>query len=642
MFTIVVPFYNGHKYIERLLDSIPEDIPVIIVDDLSETPLQPLARKNVRQFRLNRKGYFAGAVSAGWSQCNTDVLVLNQDIYFKDDRWLRLIEETKEDFFGERIKGDRDDWGDVGYVHGTFMYVRRQVIEQVGDLDHELYPLWGCTADYQRRVARAGYSVKSIKKIPGFIHTRKNGIGDSIRSTLENEGTNRFLMVPPEISIIIPVHGYKYAQYLPDAINSLIGGNTVLGYHPGQTFTSFEVIIIDDGSPEQETRDLIADLVGDGNKGIRAFRSNRNPIGEDGRYKGKPTALNAGIKMAKGNYITVLDADDMMEPERLRVLWDAAEANPHSIIYDDICLFMNGMRGEELPMREYDFDELLFKNSMHIGIFYHRSAWVEAGGYSNNMKYGREDWCFNVAAGEKGWCGIHIKKPLYLYRREGQNRTLTNTDRKWHQRFLMSLQEIYPHLYKGERPMGCCGKSNQTNLKAGKKMLKFSLKGSAPGEDGMTALVYQGTRVAGWTEYGYSTGNRYRVSPKQPFYVDNRDLYSDNRRQVGLLEKTEGPQRIMFKIYNEPAPIVEEPVKTEAKLTVTEVVSVQETEVKEVEENELDLDRILKTITYLRRWLRKKEYTESDLRQILAHELGNKNRVGAVKMIEEEINGQVK
>ena len=31
--TAVIPFFNGHRYIERLLKSLPEDLPVIIVDD---------------------------------------------------------------------------------------------------------------------------------------------------------------------------------------------------------------------------------------------------------------------------------------------------------------------------------------------------------------------------------------------------------------------------------------------------------------------------------------------------------------------------------------------------------------------------------------------------------------------------------
>ncbi|GAG09004.1 unnamed protein product, partial [marine sediment metagenome] len=93
--TIVIPFFNGYKHIDRLLESLPVDMPVVIVDDHSDVPLQ-LERDNVRVIRPERKGYFTGAVNVGIDACETDVLILNQDTWLEGTQWLDLL--TKGEF----------------------------------------------------------------------------------------------------------------------------------------------------------------------------------------------------------------------------------------------------------------------------------------------------------------------------------------------------------------------------------------------------------------------------------------------------------------------------------------------------------------------------------------------------------------
>ena len=80
--TIVVPFYNGHATLTRLLDTLPSELPVVIVDDHSDEPLQ-LDREGVTVLRPPEKGFFSGAVNAGVQSVHTDVLILNQDVWFE-------------------------------------------------------------------------------------------------------------------------------------------------------------------------------------------------------------------------------------------------------------------------------------------------------------------------------------------------------------------------------------------------------------------------------------------------------------------------------------------------------------------------------------------------------------------------------
>ena len=95
--TIVIPFCDGHSTLKSLLNTIPSEFPVILVDDQSDKP--PITnRKNTNAFKLPKKGYFSGAVNFGIRQCNTDVLVLNQDVAFKSRRAFDLVLRNREEY----------------------------------------------------------------------------------------------------------------------------------------------------------------------------------------------------------------------------------------------------------------------------------------------------------------------------------------------------------------------------------------------------------------------------------------------------------------------------------------------------------------------------------------------------------------
>jgi glycosyltransferase involved in cell wall biosynthesis len=99
----------------------------------------------------------------------------------------------------------------------------------------------------------------------------------------------------PRVSIITPA--YNAARYLSAAIDSVLG----------QTYTDWELIIVDDGSTDG-TRSLVhARLPSTGDRIRYLYQPNR----------GQPAARNAGIQVAKGEFIAILDADDMWLPTRL-------------------------------------------------------------------------------------------------------------------------------------------------------------------------------------------------------------------------------------------------------------------------------------------------------------------------------------
>ena len=99
---------------------------------------------------------------------------------------------------------------------------------------------------------------------------------------------------PPLVSIIMPV--YNGSDYLGEAIDSALA----------QTYKNFEVIVVNDGSDDQGATDRICAGYGEA---IRYYRK------ENG---GVSSALNLGIRQARGEYIAWLSHDDLFFPEKLQ------------------------------------------------------------------------------------------------------------------------------------------------------------------------------------------------------------------------------------------------------------------------------------------------------------------------------------
>jgi len=102
----------------------------------------------------------------------------------------------------------------------------------------------------------------------------------------------------PIVSVYLPTH--NRAELLARAIQSVLR----------QTFTDFELIVVDDGSTDI-TPVVIQQFVKDDHR-VKGMRSDKS--------QGAPTARNMAIQAATGIYITGLDDDDEMKPKRLEQL----------------------------------------------------------------------------------------------------------------------------------------------------------------------------------------------------------------------------------------------------------------------------------------------------------------------------------
>ena len=655
--TVIIPFYNGFQTIDRLLRSLPADLPVLIVDDMSDPPLlqewvdeslSDAKYPSAKVIRLERKGYFAGAVNRGIQESKTDVLVLNQDTWFDGYEWEKILADHSDyGMVGERIKGTHPAFGELGYIHGTFAWFNRKAIREVGLLNEKDYPLWGNTAEYQWRVARKNFKILPIAEIPGFHHERPTTerFGSSIKNLLEKEPEKKSLLVrtPPILSVIVPV--YNYGRYLMDCIASLIGGSTTLGKMPGQTLQSMEIIIVDDASTDN-SMDYIKQVTSI-EKGIRAYHLEKNV--------GTARALNFGIEQAVGKYITFLSADDMREPDSLEKLVEVCEQNPHSFAYDDVWIFNKNQRGKKWPFGNYDFEALIWQNHVHAGIVFPRAAWQEVGGYPAAMNDGREDWAFNIALGLHGWCGVHLSNYGYLYRREGQNRTETNTTETHRERFLAKIMGLFPDVYKGKRPIMCCGKGNApksnngatsrvsgariSSLSSTRSPLMAEVNVAPVGREPMERIEYLGNQM-NFTVTGDMTNAKYTFGKDRPKgWVFKSDV-GERGGKLGFLSKRENgkdlyrivgadqeptPEPVAVTEVTAEVPVSETPVSVGASEAAATLQSVSTVETPDP----TDL-----TVEELKAYA-DKGLTKDQWEQIYKKELAGRNRKGAIAFIED-------
>ncbi len=116
----------------------------------------------------------------------------------------------------------------------------------------------------------------------------------------------------PLISVIVPV--YNVVDYLERCVNSILA----------QTYTQFELIIVDDGSTDG-SEDLCDVLATRDSRIICIHKENG----------GLSSARNAALDISKGEYITFVDSDDMIAPNALEVLIQRALTSDSDIVLTD-------------------------------------------------------------------------------------------------------------------------------------------------------------------------------------------------------------------------------------------------------------------------------------------------------------------
>lgn len=141
----------------------------------------------------------------------------------------------------------------------------------------------------------------------------------------------------PKISVIIPI--YNVEKYLMRCLNSVLT----------QTFKDFEVICVNDGSPDNSDR-ILKDY---SDKDSRVMVINQE-------NQGLSMARNNGLKRARGEFIYFLDSDDAIQPQTLDIVYNLATEHRADLVSWNY----SPSDGVEIPNKFYNVSELKFKQTV--------------------------------------------------------------------------------------------------------------------------------------------------------------------------------------------------------------------------------------------------------------------------------------
>lgn len=196
----------------------------------------------------------------------------------------------------------------------------------------------------------------------------------------------------PQISVIVPV--YKVEPYLDRCVKSVLN----------QTFSDFELILVDDGSPDECPR--LCDEWATKDNRIRVIHKENGGLSD---------ARNVGFEASTGEWITFVDSDDYIHPQTLEALYQAVTEHNVNV---SICGFAK-TQGE--PLNAVDFTshlwlpEVFFRErnvnaTVAWGKLYHRSVVLP---YPKG-KLHEDDFVTYQILFSQAHVGV-VEAPLYAY-----------------------------------------------------------------------------------------------------------------------------------------------------------------------------------------------------------------------------------
>jgi glycosyltransferase involved in cell wall biosynthesis len=223
----------------------------------------------------------------------------------------------------------------------------------------------------------------------------------------------------PSVSVVVPC--YNQGVYLEEALQSIYN----------QTFHDYEIIVVDDGSTDSITPEIIARIR---DSRTTTFRINNC---------GLASARNFGISKASGKYILPLDSDDKIGAEYIEKAVSIIESNDSIGIVYCKANFFGDETGEWL-LPEFDSNVIKLYNLIFCSALFRREDWEFVGGYKRNMVFGWEDWDFWLSILQKTPHVYKIPEILFFYRKK-QSSMITGLLSDPLKELIMKLQIVFNH-----------------------------------------------------------------------------------------------------------------------------------------------------------------------------------------------------
>lgn len=208
----------------------------------------------------------------------------------------------------------------------------------------------------------------------------------------------------PEISVIVPV--YKVEKYLEDCVRSLTA----------QTFSDIEIILVDDGSPDN--CGVMCDALAAKDSRIHVIHQHN---------QGLSCARNSGINASTGRYVCFVDSDDLVAPDYCRVLLELLDGTDYDFSFCGVHRFPDGTapapEGREgtAAVNNCEYLKMQFERRTEFGVWnklFRRELFDHIRFMPGKL---HEDVIFSADLA-RNLCGgaVCTNRQLYLYRqREG-------------------------------------------------------------------------------------------------------------------------------------------------------------------------------------------------------------------------------
>jgi len=221
-----------------------------------------------------------------------------------------------------------------------------------------------------------------------------------------------------KVSVVMPV--YNEGKYLDKSISSILN----------QTFKDFELIIVNDKSTDNSL------------KIIKSYKDKRIKLVNLKKNVGFPQSRNEGLKIAKGEYIALLDGDDISHPSRLRIQTDYLDRHKHIFLVGTSAVYIDENGDEIRRFRKYDnyrmiawrlldsccivCSSVMFRNSMLTTGLLKRQ--IKENLFYANEYGGASDYHFYLERLAEGKMLTNIPQFLTYYRLAETSMSVSNKD----------------------------------------------------------------------------------------------------------------------------------------------------------------------------------------------------------------------
>ncbi len=225
----------------------------------------------------------------------------------------------------------------------------------------------------------------------------------------------------PKISIIVPV--YNTDKYLAECLDSVLA----------QTFQDFEVICVNDGSPDNSQKILDEYAARDARIKV-LFQKNAGVV----------AARNNAISESNGKYLFPLDSDDKIAPDCLEHLLKHLESGKCDVATPKVFWF--GEKSGELVMKKPSKLNMSRGNCLVNAALFDKKYWVKYGGYDPLFNEALEDYDFwaNFIYDNKKIC--NVPDAVFYYRAKSSAESRNSSTLKRHKKIHKLILNKHPEM----------------------------------------------------------------------------------------------------------------------------------------------------------------------------------------------------